>query len=75
MSIRKLRIDKAAFLIWKPAIFCKVKELKPLSGGVVFYAAQSKEQSDAEIVKKGGSEQKLTKDEHGEKIECPRARS
>ena len=45
---------KASFLIWKPAFFCKVKEIKPLSGGVVLYAAQSKEQSDAEIVKKGG---------------------
>ena len=36
------------------SIFCKVKEIKPLSGGVVLYAAQSKEQIDAEIVKKGG---------------------
>ena len=42
------------FLIRKPAIFCKVKEIKHLSGGVVLYAAQTNVLIDAEIVKKGG---------------------
>ena len=42
------------FLIWKPAIFRKVKEVKHLSGGVVLYAAQANGQTDAEIAKKGG---------------------
>ncbi len=41
------------FSIWKRAIFCKVKEIEDLSGGVVLYAAQSNPQIDAEIVKKG----------------------
>jgi len=38
---------------WKRAIFCKVKEIKYLSGGVVLYAAQTNAQIDAEIAKKG----------------------
>ena len=42
------------FLVWKPAIFRKVKESKPLSGGVALYAAQTKAQIDAEIAEKGG---------------------
>jgi len=42
------------FLIWKPAIFRKVKDIKYLSGGVVLYAAQSNTQIDAEIAEKGG---------------------
>jgi len=42
------------FLIWKPAIFRKVKEIKYLSGGVALYAAQSNAQIDAEIAEKGG---------------------
>ena len=42
------------FLIWKPAIFRKVKEIKYLSGGVVLYAAQANTQIDAEIAEKGG---------------------
>jgi len=42
------------FLIWKAAIFRKVKKIKHLSGGVVLYAAQTNGQIDAEIAKKGG---------------------
>jgi len=42
------------FLIWKPEIFCKIKEVKHLSGGVALYAAQINVPIDAEIVKKGG---------------------
>jgi hypothetical protein len=42
------------FLIWKQAIFRKVKEIKYLSGGVVLYAAQSNAQIAAEIAEKGG---------------------
>ena len=41
------------FLIWKPAVFRKVKEIKYLSGGVVLYAAQSNMWIDAEIAEKG----------------------
>ena len=41
------------FLIWKPAIFFKVWEIKYLSGGVVLYAAQSNAQIDTEIEEKG----------------------
>jgi len=41
-------------LIWKPAIFCKIKKIKHLSGGVVLYAAQANVQIDAEIAEKGG---------------------
>jgi hypothetical protein len=43
-----------AFLVWKHAIFCQVKEIKQLRGGVVLYAAQANAQIDAELVKKGG---------------------
>ena len=42
------------FLIWKPAIFCKIKKIKHLSGGVALYAAQTNAQIDAEIAEKGG---------------------
>lgn len=42
------------FLIRKPVIFRKVKEIQHLSGGVVLYAAQSNVQIDAEIAEKGG---------------------
>jgi len=42
------------FLIQKPAIFRKIKEIKHLSGGVVLYAAQTNVQIDAEIAEKGG---------------------
>jgi hypothetical protein len=45
---------RRTFLIWKPAIFRKVKEIKHLSGGVALYAAQSNAQIDAEIAEKGG---------------------
>ncbi|MGK2907048.1 MAG: hypothetical protein ACSLFH_11970 [Desulfuromonadales bacterium] len=41
------------FSIWKRAIFCNVKEIKDLSGGVVLYAAQSNPPIDAEIAEKG----------------------
>jgi hypothetical protein len=37
----------------KRAIFCKVKEIKALCGGVHRYAAQARLQIDAEIAKKG----------------------
>jgi hypothetical protein len=40
------------FSIWKRAIFCKIKEIKDLSGGVVLYAAQSNPPIDAEIAEK-----------------------
>ncbi len=49
------------FLFWKLAIFCKVKEIKRLSGGVVLYAAQSKVQIDAEIAEKGGFRTEMIK--------------
>jgi hypothetical protein len=42
------------FLVWKPAIFAKVKEIKHLRGGVAPYAAQLNEQIDAEMGEKGG---------------------
>ena len=42
------------FLIWKPAIFRKVKGIKYLCAGVVLYAAQTNEKIDAEIAEKGG---------------------
>jgi hypothetical protein len=51
--MRKLRLARPQFLIWKRAIFRKVKEIKDLSGGVVLYAAQSNPPIDAEIVEKG----------------------
>jgi len=45
-------MEQRKFLIWKLAIFRKVKEIKHLSGGVVLYAAQTNVQIDAEIVGK-----------------------
>jgi hypothetical protein len=53
VSIRKLRVARPQFSIWKRAIFRKVKEIKDLSGGVVLYAAQSNPPIDAEIAEKG----------------------
>ncbi len=41
------------FLIWKDAIFCRIKKIKCLRGGVVLYAAQADARIDAELVKKG----------------------
>jgi hypothetical protein len=41
------------FSYGKRAIFCKVKEIKALRGGVHRYAAQARPQIDAEIAKKG----------------------
>ena len=38
--IRKLRMRRSVLLIWKRAIFRKVKEINWLSGGVTLYAAQ-----------------------------------
>ncbi len=46
-------MEQRKFLIWKLAIFRKVKEIKHLSGGVVLYAAQTNVQIDAEIAEKG----------------------
>jgi len=48
----KLRMDMCRFLIWKSAIFLKVKEIKHVSEGVVLCAAQSNTKIDAEIAKK-----------------------
>ena len=42
------------FLIRKPAIFRKVKEIKHLCEGVGLYAAQANARIDAEIAEKGG---------------------
>ena len=42
------------FLIWKPAIFRKVKEIKYLCAGVALYAAPANAQIDAEVAEKGG---------------------
>jgi hypothetical protein len=53
VSIRKLRVARPQFSIWKRAIFRKVKEIKDLSGGVALYAAQSNPLIDAEIAEKG----------------------
>jgi len=47
-------MEQRKFLIRKPEIFRKVKEIKHLSGGVVLYAAQTNVQIDAEIAEKGG---------------------
>ena len=47
-------MEQRTFLIWKPAIFIKIKEIKHLSGGVALYAAQTNVQIDAEIAEKGG---------------------
>jgi hypothetical protein len=41
-------------MIWKPAIFRKIKEIKHLCGGVALYAAPSNVQTDAEIAEKDG---------------------
>ena len=41
------------FLFWKETIFCQVKEIKYLRGGVVLYAAQVNAQIDTELAKKG----------------------
>ena len=46
-------MKRSVFLIWKRAIFCQIKEIKHLSGGVVLYAAQTNVLVDAELVKKG----------------------
>ena len=46
-------MKRSMFLIWKRAIFCQIKEIKHLSGGVVLYAAQTNALVDAELVKKG----------------------
>jgi len=54
VSIRKVRRSTGKFLIWKPEIFRKVKEIKYLRGGVVLYAAPSNALIDAEIAEKGG---------------------
>jgi len=35
-------MDAVQFSIWKRAVFCKVKEIKHLSGGVVLYAAPTR---------------------------------
>jgi hypothetical protein len=53
VPIRKLRVARPPFSIWKRAIFRKVKEIEDLSGGVVLYAAQSNPLIDAEIAEKG----------------------
>jgi len=47
-------MEQRTFLIWKPEIFRKAKEIKHLSGGVVLYAAQTNGQIDAGIAEKGG---------------------
>jgi len=46
-------MKRSVFLIWKRAIFCQIKEIKHLSGGVVLYAAQTNALVDPELVKKG----------------------
>ena len=52
MPIQNLRMDSDEFLVWKRAIFCKVKEIKALCGGVHRYAAQARPQIDVEITEK-----------------------
>jgi hypothetical protein len=52
ISAFELSTHKAQFSIWKRAFFCKVKEIRDLSGGVVLYAAQSNPPIDAEIAEK-----------------------
>ena len=49
----RFRRSTDTFLIRKDAIFCQIKEIKNLRGGVVLYAAQANAQIDAELVKKG----------------------
>jgi hypothetical protein len=46
-------MDTGEFLIWKRAIFRKIKEIKVLRGGVHWYAAQAGLKIDAEIAEKG----------------------
>jgi hypothetical protein len=43
----------ATFSYGKRAIFPKVKEIKPLRGGIDVYAAQARMQIDVEIGEKG----------------------
>jgi hypothetical protein len=45
-------METDAFLIRKREIFCKIKEIKVLRGGVPRYAAQAMPQIDAEIAEK-----------------------
>jgi hypothetical protein len=44
--------------------FHKAKEIKPLSGGVVLYAAQSNVQIDTEIAENGRFRTKTTLTQH-----------
>jgi hypothetical protein len=53
VAIRSLRMATATFSYGKRAIFPKVKEIKPLRGGVDVYAAQPRVPIDAEIEEKG----------------------
>ncbi|OEU61201.1 MAG: hypothetical protein BA870_05155 [Desulfuromonadales bacterium C00003094] len=53
MSIRKFWMDTVLFSYGKRAIFPKVKEVKPLRGGVAVYVAQVSVRIDAEIGGKG----------------------
>ena len=52
VPIRELLMAHISFLIWKPAVFCQIKEIKHLREGVVLYAAQANALIDAELVKK-----------------------
>jgi hypothetical protein len=45
-------MDTGKFLIRKRAIFCKIKGIKVLRGGVNRYAAQARLRIDAEIAEK-----------------------
>ena len=54
VSVDPIGSAESAFLIRKPAIIRKVKEIEHLCGGVAPYAAQAHAQIDAEIVEKGG---------------------
>jgi hypothetical protein len=47
-------MTQGAFLIWKPEVFCQIKEIKHLRGGIVLYAAQANALIDNELVKKSG---------------------
>jgi hypothetical protein len=47
-------MTQGVFLIWKPAVFCQIKEIKHLHGGVVLYAAQANALINDELVKKSG---------------------
>jgi uncharacterized protein YjlB len=53
VSIRKSWMDTAWFSCWKRTIFPKVKESKPLHGGVAVYAAHARVQTNAEVGEKG----------------------